>query len=240
MKYVFAFVCLMCAQSMSAQIPAEFRLIEQWADSICLIEKNGKLGLYNEEIQEPLVLPKYDKINHFGLIREGWAIVQLKEKIGIIDLSGFEVSEPVYDEIFPFGEKHQNWALVKRKGKYGFIEIEMGYEIVHPIYDEIGLFGEPGQGLALVKKDNLYGIIDDFGVEIISCRFEMLEPFGRIHPTLAKVRRKGKYGLIDIEGIEMIPCIYDTLEKHGDASYKCTRDNKSVYVDETGAEFTPD
>jgi hypothetical protein len=233
MKRILFTSLIFAAHVLVAQIPEGCTVKEIWPDSISLIEKKGKLGLFSNEFNEAIAMPMYDHIDAFHVLQPDWAVVHLKGNLGIVSRYGQEIVDVVYEAIHPFHEIVENWALVQRKGKLGFIDLT-GFEVVHPKYDEINKFGEYAPFFARVRKGVKYGFIDSDGYEIVNCRYEEVNAFGEIHPEWALVKCKGKFGMIGLEGGEMIPCEYDSFEVEEEYVYRVTKGGEEFVLDEFG------
>lgn len=222
-----------------AQVPSTYTVVENWDDSLKLISREGKFGLFNVSFNEAIVLPKYDKIEPFGKLDDRLAVVHYKGKLGIIDKNGFEILKPAFDEFGIPNELKEGWLIIKKKGKIGIVTLPDGWIILEPQYKSFEPFGKIHQSLALVKKDNLYGLMDESAFLSLSCQYDEIRPFGELHPERALVKRKGKWGLMGLEGGEMISCEYDKIESYSNESFKGTKGNEIVYFDAFGLEFIP-
>jgi hypothetical protein len=241
MKYVLLLAVVLVFRTYAlAQVPAEFRQREKFSDDVVVIEKDGFLGLYDVASHEPLVYPKYDRIDPRGTLHEQWTLVGLKGKLGFIDESGSEVVPVQYEDIRPFNEYHSGWAMVTFGGKLGFIEDITGTEMVTPGYDEIKPYGEYYETWALVRQGKHVGFIDSEGNEVIHCVYESIQPFGDIHPEWALAKKKGKFGFVDIAGDEPVSFIYDSIEVDDGATYKAVLNGTTIYLDVNGDQFFPE
>ncbi|MGE0079440.1 MAG: WG repeat-containing protein [Bacteroidales bacterium] len=129
-----------------------------------------KYGYIDKKTEEWIVKPEYDDADK---IRDGFGVIYLKKKQGLINEKGEVLVTPQYDDIDKFRD---GVAIVKKGKKYSFINKE-GKQVVDLVYTEIDDFKD---GVAWMRKDSLegnrfltvaYGLIDMTGKEIFAPQF---------------------------------------------------------------------
>jgi WG containing repeat len=128
----------------------DWRILETYRDP-----NNKKWGFKNKMTGVILIEPKFDQTLFFF---EGFAPVELNDKMGFIRTDGSWLIEPKFDSAFVFFE---GFAPVKLNGKWGFIQTDGSY-FVEPKFDVCRLFSE---GFATVELDGKTGKIDKEGRE---------------------------------------------------------------------------
>ena len=113
---------------------------------------------------------------------EGFAVVELNNKMGLIDEAGNIAIPIIYDDAWNF---HEGLAKVKLDNKYGFMD-KLGEVVIPIIYDDALSFSV---GLAKVKLDNKYGFIDKNGNVAIPIIYDDAFSF---NDGSAKVRLNGE------------------------------------------------
>lgn len=111
-------------------------------------------------------------------------------KIGLINIEGQEVVEPVFDSIWYFSE---GLATIEVNKKHGYID-KKGQIVIEPKFDKAYSFSE---GLAPVKIGDQWGYIDRSGQIVIEVQFDRASTFSR---GVASVNIGDKRGYIDRKG----------------------------------------
>lgn len=119
------------------------------ADGLYKFYKAGKWG-YKNETGDIAIEPQYDEAFNFS---EGYAGVELGEKVGFIDTSGNVVIPMIYDSVTSFSE---GVASVTLDDKCAYIDKE-GNEVYGFIFEAATAFNN---NIALVKKDGKWGYMD--------------------------------------------------------------------------------
>ena len=186
---------------------------------------------------------KYDHVYSFY---EGWALVELDGKTGLINTEGKEVVPCEYDFVRSFVEGLAAVFIgdyLYFNGKWGFIN-KKGKEVIPCEYDGIGNFSE---GLAAVALDGKWGFINKKGEEVVPCKYDGADSFSE---GMAKVKRNGKYGFINTKGKEIVPCKYDEVGEHyysyeeeksafSEGMAKVKRNGKWGFINKNGKEIVP-
>lgn len=133
------------------------------------------------------VSAKYD---HIGKFYNGYAIVEVAGKKGLIDSLGKETIKPEWESLTGFGKDGIGYA--RKKGKVGLIKTD-GTLLVEPNYERISGFKN---GRAIICKGPFKGVIDFSGKIIIEPKYEHLkfEESG-----LVRARSGGKEVLLKLE-----------------------------------------
>jgi hypothetical protein len=138
---------------------------------------------------------KYEDVSDF---KNGFAIIKLNNKMGIINRKSNLVGEKIWDNVSFFS----NYYFICNKEDKQVIIDSNGIE-VSQYFDKIGPLVE---GYAIVSLNGNLGFIDSKGKLIIKpFPFESLFPF---HNGLSPAKIKGKWGFIDITGKFVIAPIY--------------------------------
>lgn len=139
----------------------------------------------------------------------GHAIVQRKEKFGLIDRNFQEVIPFIYDKL----SAHENGLYVAQKGKkYGLINAA-NEEILPFRYDRMesgtSWFGV-APNVLIVNVNGKYGLIDNTGKELTSLKWhDAYDKVDYFKNGLLPVQKAGKWGMLNVKGTEVIPTKYD-------------------------------
>lgn len=120
------------------------------------------------------------RYDHIGSFRNGYAVVELNGKKGMINAEGKETIKPEWDNLTGFGSDGVGYA--RRDYLVGLITRE-GKILAEPVYTRIGNFKD---GRAVITKNYLKGIIDISGKVIIEPKYQKLdvEEGGLIRATI--------------------------------------------------------
>lgn len=212
----YTFIIALCAITSlcSAQIPKGYKEVEQVDNSILyIVEKDGKMGVYDTEGHVFTVEMKYDKLERMGEILPEFMLAWKDEKCGLLDPFGYEMVEPQFEEIGVFGELGQGFSLVKKNGLYGVLD-ESGTLLHGCKYDAIESYDAYVSGYAKAKRNGLWGILS-YESEALKCKYETLGRFGELHPDWAMIESKGQIGFIDNTVTVVVPCQFNTVEAFG-------------------------
>jgi hypothetical protein len=205
---------------------------------------NFKFGFINKEGKEITPI-KYDGASNF---KDGFALLRLNGKYGIIDITGKEIILK-YNDI-SISHCNEGIAKVKQNGKFGYINKE-GKEITSIKYDHASDFMEGVARVGIRNGDNFkFGYINKEGKEITALKYDdgfcyncegnYAEEFKfKDNYGLIKVRLNGKYGFIDNTGKERIPLIYDYVFPFFNGLSRVLQNEKCGYINKEGKEITP-
>ena len=150
---------------------------------------------------------KYDKVEAYK--DDGFALVRLNNKVGLIDKNGKEVVPCIYDMI-------------------------AGTII---IYKDGYMSGYFSDGLALAQKDNKYGFVDQNGKEVTPFKYVEARPvIEGMAPV--QLELSGKWGYINQYGEEIIPFKYAGTSDFENGFASVSLDGKKwIYIDKEGNEY---
>ncbi|WP_019910060.1 WG repeat-containing protein [Paenibacillus sp. HW567] len=157
--------------------------------------KEGTLWGYINNEGRTVIEPRYEYAEEFQA--NGLAIVQRKDKSGLIDSTGREKVKPIYSFIAPFSEGR---AVVSDAKGYTFID-EKGKEVTPARYDYLNSLHE---GRALFSRQSpsdgsRYGYLDAQGKEVLPAVYE---DGGDFEDGMALVKIKaGEFALINPQGV---------------------------------------
>ncbi len=170
------------------------------------VKKGNKWGLVNEKGEYSLA-PTYDAIGKFDEF--GYAKIQVKENVGLIDTKGNIAVEAIYQDVKMIDsslfsvQKNGEWTIVNDKNQtilteaFNLIEnIENTDYYKYYWKGKVGLFSKQGQ---LITK----AIYDD----ISSSKFD------RFKIETIDEKGKSKYGLMNLKGELILPIKYNNIEQ---------------------------
>jgi hypothetical protein len=192
---------------------------------------NGKFG-FTDEDGNWVIQPMYDEITEFyGL---SYTFVKAKGKWGLIDqknatLLPFEFSKVIFDEYLLGDEQN---VIVVKNNKYGIVSRTSGKVLIDCVYEKPFEFTDgiiPHLGnLSVVYRNNKAGLINEKGVEFVSCVFDGGKiPFQDMYNDyFATAKQNGRTGVIDTLGHLVVPCLYDEIKTSEDAELLDIINNK--------------
>ena len=160
--------------------------------------KDNKYGYIDEHGNEMLGF----NYGWAGNFKEGGAIVEQNDFLGIINKQGSFLIPAIYDELESFSN---GIAIVGLSGKYGLIN-KLNQLITPLIYDEIEAFAD---GLALVELNGKSGFINKSGEIIIPIQFSSAGSFSN---GFAYAEMNNKKGIINSKGEVVIDFEHDWVE----------------------------
>jgi len=157
----------------------------------------------------------YDKISEFT---KDIAIVEKKNKLGIIDISGKELLPCIFDSI---GEFKDGISYTNIENKYGIIN-DLGEEKLKCEYSHIYNFQD---GFAKILRDSKLGMIDSKGNLVLPCEYDEFE---YLENGFQIITKDGKCGLFNA-GKLILPTDYkkirfiknDSIAAKNTKSWKC-------------------
>lgn len=134
----------------------------------------------------------------------GYAVLEVDGKYGLIDESGSIVIQPSYDAIGVF-DANDEYAPVKLGEDNYFIDRQGNRKLASSAgYTDFGIFS---QGAAPAVLDGKYGYVNaEFGYSDF-----IWEYAGPIYNSMAAVKKDGKWSLIDNSLAELTDYIYDDI-----------------------------
>jgi hypothetical protein len=187
------------------------------------VKKAGKWGVIRTTGGLPVVDFLYDHISNKAdepAIPDWPAIVQKKDKFGLINEKGDEIYEAKANDIKYVGE---NLYAVKEKKKYGILNSKSSNQYAAE-YDEVRLYGN---GVAPARKGNKWGYINKTGQEELKFLYE---DAGQFINYVAAVKLNGKWGIIDPNGKFITQPEYD--------DYKISEDGIKRTLYKGGKEYS--
>lgn len=194
--------------------------------------------------------PKYQEIS--SQMENGFLIVQLKGLLGVIDINGNSIFEPLYDAMTPINnqgvaairnKKTQKWSLISKKGSTIISEDSNTSSFYQFRNDFWGSLNDVSADSLLRNRELWYENDRLMPVMTFSSSWVNSE-----HPYIAaqKVSKQKKgylkeLGIFDIEGNEIIPfsagLTYAFVPQEGIAV--AHRDNQCGFYDIKAKTFTP-
>lgn len=170
-------------------INPQFTKTSDFKNGMCAVRNdNGKWGYINSD-GEIIINYQFDKAESFI---NSYAIVELDNKMGVIDKNGKYIINPQFSKMIHDG----NLFLVEQNDAWGWCDDE-GSIIINPQFDRAFPFN--GSKLAAVESGGNWGFINNEGKLEINPQFEGVLPF---NGNLAIVVNNGNedIGFIDKEG----------------------------------------
>lgn len=193
--------------------------------------KEGTLWGYINDDGQIAIDPRYEYAENFQ--ENGLAIVQYKNRSGLIDRTGREKVKPAYSYIAPFSEGR---AVVSDDKGYTLID-ERGTEVTSSRYDYLNSLHE---GRALFYKQTpsgpaLYGYVDAEGKEVLPAVYEDAGDFMN-GTALVKLRTR-EYALIDLQGNIKHTYAYPFVGSPGDGllAFQAEENGKYGYLNMDGS-----
>lgn len=203
-------------------VPNEYEVIATALPNYLKVKKAGKWGVIRTTGGMPVVDFLYDHISNKTenpAVPDWPAIVQKKDKFGLINEKGEEIYEVKAHDIQYVGE---NLYGVKEKKQYGILNSKCSNQY-EAAYDEISIYGN---GVAAARKGNKWGYINKTGQEELKFIYE---DAGRFINYVAAVKLNGKWGIIDPNGKFLTQPEYD--------DYKISSDGLKRNLYEGGKEY---
>lgn len=196
-------------------IPNKYESARSFQNGVAIVMHNEKWGIIDRE--ERLIAPfKYDFIQNFGQTYKGLAVVEIGDKKGVINESGYEVIPVIYEAIgFEEWGFHSDYLLgtglisVTLNGKIGVFN-ENGNEVTPIQYDDMN---SSKYGVIPVAIDDKYGVTDLNGKVIIPLQYDYTTVLD-MPAGFVKVKLNQKYGLLDTTGDIVIPVEFDEIDDH--------------------------
>jgi len=199
-------------------------------------KKKDKWGMVNWKDKE-LVPFKFDRIYDFNEYDNVvYAVVEIKEKRGLIDRTGNMLIPALYDEIYNWKDGYCGVGL---NGKVGMVEIKTGKEVVQIKYNNLGFFES---GLAMVMKwgsvsnpndktYERYGFVNKDGTEIVPLKYYEVRNFIE---GMAAVRVSTQWGFVDSTGKEVIFPRYKQVGDFLNGKATVIQDDGEFFIDKKG------
>nr|WP_294862483.1 WG repeat-containing protein [uncultured Fluviicola sp.] len=169
---------------------------------------------------------KFDAAEQFT---EGFAVVYLNGKAGVINQSNELVVKPIYDNIKQYVD---GFAVVTIQDKYGLIDTT-GKIVLKPKYDWIGFQADNIIGL---KEDELWTFYSL--IERKKINRQKYKSIGAFSEGLASVEDNysGKHGFINSHGDLIIPFVLTLVYSDFSNGFAavCDSNRKNIYINKKG------
>ena len=217
--------------------------------SIIWVEKDGKLGIYNDDgkelqpcdIDKAYILTEYNSIelsytdcpstDYIYIVRNGLT--------GLISGSTFETIIPcMYEHLSPI---KSNKAFYKVNGKWGIIDTS-NKTIQLAIYDNVEIDGStlseqkmPSmafQSNMYVRNNGKVGMLKANGEDFIPVKYDSL---GMYSDNMLVAKVGDKYGFLNEEGKESVPFVYSQAHNYSEGLAAVVNENgKYLFIDKSG------
>ena len=218
-------------------------------NSIVWVEKDGKLGIYNDDgkelqpcdIDKAYILTEYNSIelsytdcpstDYIYIVRNGLT--------GLISGSTFETIIPcMYEHLSPI---KSNKAFYKVNGKWGIIDTS-NKTIQLAIYDNVEIDGSTlseQKMPSMAFQSNMYvlnngkvGMLKANGEDFIPVKYDSL---GMYSDNMLVAKVGDKYGFLNEEGKESVPFVYPQAHDYSEGLAAVVNDNgKYLFIDKLG------
>lgn len=217
--------------------------------SIIWVEKDGKLGIYNDDgkelqpcdIDKAYILTEYNSIelsytdcpstDYIYIVRNGLT--------GLISGSTFETIIPcMYEYLSPIKTSK---AFYKANGKWGIIDTN-NKTIQLAIYDNVEIDGStlseqkmPSmafQSNMYVRNNGKVGMLKANGEDFIPVKYDSL---GMYSDNMLVAKVGDKYGFLNEEGKETVPFVYSQANDYSEGLAAVVNENgKYLFIDKLG------
>lgn len=218
-------------------------------NSIVWVEKDGKLGIYNDDgkelqpcdIDKAYILTEYNSIelsytdcpstDYIYIVRNGLT--------GLISGSTFETIIPcMYEHLSPI---KSNKAFYKVNGKWGIIDTS-NKTIQLAIYDNVEIDGStlseqkmPSmafQSNMYVRNNGKVGMLKANGEDFIPVKYDSL---GMYSDNMLVAKVGDKYGFLNEEGKESVPFVYSQAHNYSEGLAAVVDEHgKFLFIDKLG------
>jgi hypothetical protein len=244
-------------------MPVKYNLLGSCGNSKTLIyyTLNGKWGFFDVLKDKETTDKLYDKA--YNASEDGFTLVKLNGKSGLVDYNGKEIIAPKYDVITTKAGGHlydndtRGMVLVKANGKWGAINVHSGNIDIPLVYDSLHFFND--WNIFTVKQEDKWGIIDTMGKEIILSKYDEIfffQTWGKLYVVdgvlqdnkydgvtdgMLKAKLNGLWGVFDrTTGKEIVPCKYQDMgEIIRDGLLNVKLQNKWGYINMQDKEVIP-
>ena len=217
--------------------------------SIIWVEKDGKLGIYNDDGKElqPCDIDKAYTLTEYNSIELSYTDCPSADYIyivrngltGLISGSTFETIIPcMYEYLSPIKTSK---AFYKANGKWGIIDTS-NKTIQLAIYDNVEIDGStlserkmPSmafQSNMYVRNNGKVGMLKANGEDFISVKYDSL---GMYSDNMLVAKVGDKYGFLNEEGKESVPFVYSQAHNYSEGLAAVVNENgKYLFIDKLG------
>lgn len=218
-------------------------------NSIVWVEKDGKLGIYNDDgkelqpcdIDKAYILTEYNSIelSYTDCPSTDYIYIVRNGLIGLISGSTFETIIPcMYEYISPIKTSK---AFYKANGKWGIIDAN-NKTIQLAIYDNVEIDGStlseqkmPSmafQSNMYVRNNGKVGMLKANGEDFIPVKYDSL---GMYSDNMLVAKVGDKYGFLNEEGKETVPFIYSQTHDYSEGLAAVVNEHgKFLFIDKLG------
>jgi hypothetical protein len=206
------------------------------ASTITVIPEQDPNGIFwglRDTISGKLVLDyTYQKILDF---KDGYAIVMLNGKFGLISKIGQQIIEPVYD--FPKAELQCGVITFK----YGFGPVIIFYTTGKPVMPMVyGMTGLLPCQQRITYGHYQYGMLNFSGDTILPFKFTSARLVPEGFCIASKADKSGYnslYGLYDLNGKQVLPHVFESIDDFYCGRAIVKKNGKYGIIDESGKEL---
>lgn len=189
-------------------------------------DKQTKKFGYQAKDKSWVIAPAYDAAKRFV---DGYAIVELDGRKGLIDANGDWVLQAEYDNIAKFDQNGLCEVMCKDgRTKYYGVADRTG-RLLLPVECRNIVIPRKGGYIAAERTGSvegfddslLWGIYDMQGGEIFAPQFLSSPSFSNGN-FIVKSARTGLLGVVDMDGKELLPCTYLAIDRYGSGYYAMT------------------
>ena len=217
--------------------------------SIIWVEKDGKLGIYNDDgkelqpcdIDKAYILTEYNSIelSYTDCPSTDYIYIVRNGLIGLISGSTFETIIPcMYEYISPIKTSK---AFYKANGKWGIIDAN-NKTIQLAIYDNVEIDGSTlseQKMPSMAFQSNMYvlnngkvGMLKANGEDFIPVKYDSL---GMYSDNMLVAKVGDKYGFLNEEGKETVPFIYSQTHDYSEGLAAVVNEHgKFLFIDKLG------
>lgn len=217
--------------------------------SIIWVEKDGKLGIYNDDgkelqpcdIDKAYILTEYNSIelSYTDCPSTDYIYIVRNGLIGLISGSTFEtIISCMYEYISPIKTSK---AFYKANGKWGIIDAN-NKTIQLAIYDNVEIDGStlseqkmPSmafQSNMYVRNNGKVGMLKANGEDFIPVKYDSL---GMYSDNMLVAKVGDKYGFLNEEGKETVPFIYSQTHDYSEGLAAVVNEHgKFLFIDKLG------
>ena len=179
-----------------------------------VIQKNGGVGLLNQDINE-IVPTKYDDIK---VLDSTLIAVMDRGEWMVIGLNGQTILEKGYKQVEVWDQKYLGFTV---NGKWGITDSQ-GKTIVEPSFDEVSY---EEQSFFLTRKGKKLGVLNLDGKKVLEEQASEIKLF---NDSLLFFKKDSHWGAVSIQGKQVIEAEYDSYQKLSKNYIKLLKNNQLV------------
>lgn len=195
-------------------VPIRYQDVEKYPFlDICTITENNKIAFANINNGQLLTKFKYAFVDA-NKFKNGYFIVENKEKKGVVNIAGQEILPCEYDGITAVSDAQNNpkFFILGKNGKSGLADSKTGEITIPCQYSSFFPLRNNTEYIRVSKKigDKFYKALleSSTGKEILPFIYDDISWFG---DKAILVKKDNLYGIIDLTGKEVAPCEYKEI-----------------------------